>query len=100
MVLATEGVGFRLAGRRSVPKRTLVSVWRECWGGARRPLRAWWPDTTETVVRLCDFADRGGDLDLRFTPEPTAREGVEGHRRLAARRGAGCRAEYAFEGER
>ncbi len=36
---------------------------------------------------LCDFTAREGDLDHRFTPAPTAREGIAGHARVAARRG-------------
>ncbi|HEY4081205.1 MAG TPA: ATP-dependent DNA helicase [Burkholderiaceae bacterium] len=39
------------------------------------------------VRELCEFSAKSGDLDLRFTPAPTALEGIEGHARVAARRG-------------
>ncbi|HSV58665.1 MAG TPA: ATP-dependent DNA helicase [Variovorax sp.] len=42
---------------------------------------------------LCAFAARAGDLDLRFTPAPSALEGMAGHRQVQARRGAGYQAE-------
>lgn len=42
----------------------------------------------EVAVRdLCDFTARAGDLDLRFTPAPTALEGMAGHAVIARRRG-------------
>lgn len=53
---------------------------------------------TVAVRTLCEFAAQEGDLDLRFTPAPTAREGIEGHALVAARRGAGWQAELALEG--
>ncbi|MCX5590792.1 ATP-dependent DNA helicase [Alcaligenes endophyticus] len=34
---------------------------------------------TVSVRSLCDFAARSGDLDLRFTPAPSAQEGIAGH---------------------
>lgn len=44
--------------------------------------------TYRVVVRaLCDFTAREGDLDHRFTPAPSAREGIEGHTLVASRRG-------------
>jgi DNA excision repair protein ERCC-2 len=39
------------------------------------------------VRELCEFAAKEGDLDLRFTPAPTAQEGTAGHAVVAARRG-------------
>lgn len=51
------------------------------------------------VRTLCEFTAQQGDLDLRFTPAPSAREGIEGHALVAARRGAGWQAELALEGE-
>jgi Rad3-related DNA helicase len=39
------------------------------------------------VRELCEFSAKSGDLDLRFTPAPTALEGIEGHARVASRRG-------------
>ncbi|SEL58927.1 ATP-dependent DNA helicase [Halomonas daqiaonensis] len=54
------------------------------------------------VRTLCDFTAREGDLDHRFTPAPSAREGIEGHARVAKRRGEGYEAELplsaTFEG--
>ena len=39
------------------------------------------------VRKLCEFAAKSGDLDIRFTPSPTAQEGIAGHKTVAARRG-------------
>jgi len=54
------------------------------------------------VRALCDFTAREGDLDHRFTPAPSAREGIEGHTLVASRRGEGYLSELpltgAFEG--
>ncbi|MFK0310154.1 ATP-dependent DNA helicase [Pseudomonas sp. NPDC090233] len=50
------------------------------------------------VRALCEFSAKVGDLDLRFTPSPTAQEGIEGHRRVVARRAGGYEAEVALEG--
>lgn len=43
---------------------------------------------TISVRALCEFTAKHGDLDLRFTPSPSAQEGMEGHSILAARRRA------------
>ncbi|HDZ57387.1 MAG TPA: ATP-dependent DNA helicase [Pseudomonas xinjiangensis] len=44
--------------------------------------------TYRVAVRaLCEFTAKEGDLDLRFTPAPTAQEGMAGHKTVAARRG-------------
>ncbi|TLP64959.1 MULTISPECIES: ATP-dependent DNA helicase [Pseudomonas] len=51
------------------------------------------------VRALCEFSAKQGDLDLRFTPSPSAQEGIAGHRRVVARRGPGYEAEVALEGE-
>ncbi|MGC7839658.1 DEAD/DEAH box helicase, partial [Pseudomonas wayambapalatensis] len=51
------------------------------------------------VRALCEFAAKVGDLDLRFTPSPTAQQGIDGHRRVVARRGSGYEAEVSLEGE-
>ena len=40
-----------------------------------------------SVRALCDFTAKRGDLDRRFTPAPSAQEGVWGHGFAAARRG-------------
>ena len=45
------------------------------------------PPLSVSVRALCAFAARAGDLDLRFTPSPTAQQGREGHLLVAARRG-------------
>ncbi|WP_280548728.1 ATP-dependent DNA helicase [Halomonas sp. 11-S5] len=54
------------------------------------------------VRTLCDFTAREGDLDYRFTPAPSAREGIAGHALVSRRRGEGYEAELplsgAFEG--
>ena len=43
----------------------------------------------EVAVRtLCELTAKRGDLDMRFTPSPSAEEGVAGHRVIGARRGA------------
>lgn len=54
---------------------------------------------TVAVRALCEFSAKVGDLDLRFTPSPTAQEGIAGHRRVVAGRGAGFEAEVLLEGE-
>ena len=50
------------------------------------------------VRELCEFAAKTGDLDLRFTPSPTAQEGIAGHKTVAARRGASHRSEVWLTG--
>ncbi|MBR9905202.1 MAG: ATP-dependent DNA helicase, partial [Gammaproteobacteria bacterium] len=50
------------------------------------------------VRALCDFTAREGDLDHRFTPAPSAQEGIQGHTLLASRRGAGYLAELPLSG--
>jgi DNA excision repair protein ERCC-2 len=51
------------------------------------------------VRTLCEFAARRGDLDHRFTPSPTAEEGVAGHRAIARARTASYRSEVALQGD-
>ncbi|MEO7127758.1 MAG: ATP-dependent DNA helicase [Rhodoferax sp.] len=51
-----------------------------------------------SVRHLCEFAARAGDLDLRFTPSPTAQQGREGHTLVASRRGPGHEAEVRLCG--
>lgn len=41
-----------------------------------------------SVRELCEFAAKAGDLDLRFTPAPSAQEGIELHQLVARRRQA------------
>ena len=50
------------------------------------------------VRALCEFTAKEGDLDLRFTPSPTAQEGIAGHGQVAARRGESYEREVALEG--
>jgi DNA excision repair protein ERCC-2 len=51
------------------------------------------------VRALCEFTAKHGDLDLRFTPSPSAQEGVAGHALVASRRGEGYQAEVSLEGD-
>jgi len=51
------------------------------------------------VRALCEFTAKVGDLDLRFTPSPTAQEGIAGHATVVSRRGANYRAELPLSGE-
>ena len=53
---------------------------------------------TVTVRALCEFAAKHGDLDLRFTPSPSAQEGIAGHAIVASRRGPDYEAEVTLEG--
>lgn len=50
------------------------------------------------VRALCEFTAKVGDLDLRFTPSPTAQEGIVGHRTVAARRGPQYQSEVSLSG--
>ncbi len=54
---------------------------------------------TVAVRELCEFTAKHGDLDLRFTPAPTAQEGMAGHAVAAARRGVGYRSEVTLTGQ-
>ncbi len=57
------------------------------------------PRTYQVAVRaLCEFTAKAGDLDLRFTPSPSAQEGITGHATVASRRGDGYRNEIALSG--
>ncbi len=51
------------------------------------------------VRALCEFTAKAGDLDLRFTPSPTALEGIAGHRTVASRRSASYQNEVPLQGE-
>ena len=53
---------------------------------------------TVAVRALCEFAAKQGDLDWRFTPSPTAQQGIAGHQRVAASRPAGYRSEVWLSG--
>lgn len=54
---------------------------------------------TVAVRALCEFTAKCGDLDLRFTPAPSAQDGIAGHATVRGRRPAGYKAEVALEGE-
>ena len=51
------------------------------------------------VRELCEFTAKEGDLDLRFTPSPTAAEGMAGHATVVARRGPDYVSELPLIGE-
>ena len=57
--------------------------------------------TTYTVAvrALCEFTAKTGDLDLRFTPSPTAQEGIAGHAVVSARRDDDYEREIALSGD-
>ena len=50
------------------------------------------------VRALCEFTAKQGDLDLRFTPSPTALEGIAGHALVTGRREDGYQSELRLEG--
>jgi len=54
---------------------------------------------TVSVRALCEFTAKQGDLDLRFTPSPSAQEGIAGHAVVAARRDGNYRSEVALAGD-
>jgi DNA excision repair protein ERCC-2 len=54
---------------------------------------------TVAVRTLCEFTARRGDLDLRFTPSPSAQEGMAGHQLVASRRGPAYETEIPLAGE-
>ncbi len=51
-----------------------------------------------SVRNLCEFAAKVGDLDMRFTPSPSAQQGREGHQLVASRRAPGHEAEVTLGG--
>ncbi|MGV3742658.1 MAG: helicase C-terminal domain-containing protein [Burkholderiaceae bacterium] len=53
---------------------------------------------TVAVRELCEFTAKRGDLDLRFSPSPSAQEGMLGHNTVRARRPAGYEAEISLSG--
>ncbi|MBZ9566444.1 ATP-dependent DNA helicase [Modicisalibacter tunisiensis] len=53
---------------------------------------------TVAVRTLCAFTARRGDLDRRFTPAPSAQEGMAGHALVTGRRGADYQRELPLEG--
>ncbi|MGE0497828.1 MAG: ATP-dependent DNA helicase [Ramlibacter sp.] len=57
------------------------------------------PACTVAVRALCELVARQGDLDLRFTPAPTALQGQEGHALVAQRRGPAYETEVSLSGD-
>ncbi|QBP74649.1 ATP-dependent DNA helicase [Herbaspirillum huttiense] len=57
------------------------------------------PRYTVSVRALCEFTAKQGDLDLRFTPTPTAQEGIAGHAIVAQRRGEGYLSEVTLSAD-
>jgi DNA excision repair protein ERCC-2 len=53
---------------------------------------------TVAVRALCEFTAKAGDLDLRFTPSPTAQEGIAGHAVVTSRRDDDYEKEIALSG--
>lgn len=51
------------------------------------------------VRALCEFTAKRGDLDLRFTPSPSALEGIAGHATVASRRAKHYESEVSLSGE-
>ncbi|MFD2365713.1 helicase C-terminal domain-containing protein [Pseudoduganella sp. GCM10020061] len=51
---------------------------------------------TVSVRALCEFTAKQGNLDLRFTPSPTAQEGIAGHQVVTSRRGPGYQREVSL----
>lgn len=56
------------------------------------------PRWTVAVRTLCEFTAKCGDLDLRFTPSPTAQEGIAGHQLVTGRRPPGYLRELPLQG--
>ncbi len=57
------------------------------------------PESTTVAVRtLCEFTAKTGDLDLRFTPSPTAQQGMAGHAEVTSRRDSRYQKEVAVSG--
>lgn len=55
--------------------------------------------TCVSVSALCEFAARTGSLEFRYTPAPSAIEGIAGHRAVQERRPDPYVAEYPLRGE-
>lgn len=52
-----------------------------------------------SVRTLCDLTAKQGDLDQRFTPAPTALEGMAGHVAVTSSRDSGYQTEISLTGE-
>lgn len=69
-------------------------------GNSPTPAASATPTATSMSVAvrvLCQFTAKRGDLDLRFTPAPSAREGIAGHLIVASRRGRDYETEVTLE---
>ena len=53
---------------------------------------------TVAVRALVEFSAKRGDLDLRFTPAPSAQQGIVGHGIVASRRGPAYESEISLSG--
>lgn len=63
-----------------------------------RPLKQ--PGQYTVAVRaLCEFTAKEGDLDLRFTPSPSAQEGMAGHALVTSRRADSYQREVPLSGD-
>ena len=51
------------------------------------------------VRALCEFTAKQGDLDRRFTPSPTAQQGIAGHLLVASKRSADYQSEISLSGQ-
>src|SRR5690606_12142219 len=78
----------------------LAGVCRRAGHSGRGLLRELGRGMTYTVAvrALCEFTAKEGDLDLRFTPSPTAQEGIAGHQTVVGRRGSDYLAELPLSG--
>src|SRR5690606_2058783 len=93
-----EGTGRSPAGQPEALARPCPPT-RNSGGGLLRAMGRGVAVSYRVAVRaLCEFTAKQGDLDLRFTPSPTAQEGIAGHGQVAARRGEGYEREVALEG--
>ncbi len=57
------------------------------------------PTYTVAVRALCEFTAKQGDLDLRFTPSPSALEGIAGHATVTSRRAKHYESEVSLCGD-
>ncbi|WP_426114717.1 ATP-dependent DNA helicase [Massilia sp. PWRC2] len=55
-------------------------------------------DYVVAVRALCEFTAKAGDLDLRFTPSPSAQEGIAGHAVVTKNRADGYQTEVSLSG--
>ena len=55
-------------------------------------------DYSVSVRSLCEFTAKRGDLCIRFTPGPSAQQGIAAHHRVGARRGSDYEREVSLRG--